>query len=212
MADDQTGPEPTYPAPQPDQLAPERGRRALPTDDTDHPAESTAPAPEGLAPKPDVPAAEHGTTSALAGPQRRGAAPALPRVLPVVTAAGGLLIGIVLGLWVLPAIGSAVGSVGPTAIETALETCDVSPGGYFALGDDGTSLSMQTEGAESPGADLADVACVLTEVDVPDSVLTRIDSTRALDGRQEASWDDLDASWGYHPDDGLDLVLERHRD
>ncbi|PPG51986.1 hypothetical protein C5C24_05770 [Rathayibacter sp. AY2B3] len=212
MVDDQTGPVPAYPAPRPGQLAPERGRRALPTGDTDRPAESTVPAPEAHAPAPEVPAAEGGTTSALAGPQRRRAAPSLPWLLPVLTAAGGLVIGVLLGLWVLPAIGSAVGSVGPTAIESALETCDVSPGGYFALGDDGTSLSMQTEGAESPGADLADVACVLSEVDVPDSVLTRIDSTRALDGRQEASWDDLDASWGYHPDNGLDLVLERHRD
>ena len=166
------------------------------------------PAPEEPAPVPDrvAPASDH-VAPAAAGRRR-----SLPSLLPVLTAAGGLLIGVVLGLWVLPAVGTALDAAGPTVIETALETCDVSPGGYFALGDDGTSLSMQTEGAESAGADLADVACVLAEVDVPDSVLTRIDSTRALDGRQEASWDDLDASWGYHPDSGLDLVLERHRD
>lgn len=163
--------------------------------------EQPAPRPDGLDPRTDH------IAPAAAG--RRRSAPAL---LPVLTATGGLLVGVVLGLWVLPAIGSAAGSAGPTVIESALETCDVTPGAYFALGDDGTSLSLQTAGAESPGADLADVACVLTEVDVPDSVLTRIDSTRALDGRQEASWDDLDASWGYHPDSGLDLVLERHRD
>jgi hypothetical protein len=26
-------------------------------------------------------------------------------------------------------------------------------------------------------------------------------------GRQEASWDGIEASWSYHPDNGLDLVL-----
>ena len=31
---------------------------------------------------------------------------------------------------------------------------------------------------------------------------------RALDGRQTGTWDDFEASWGYHPDDGINLVIE----
>lgn len=134
------------------------------------------------------------------------------RRLPVLTAVGGVVVGIVIGLVIIPAITNAAHSLGPTSIEAALDSCDVVPGSFFSLGDEGTSLSISTGGEDSVGASLSDVACVLAALDVPDSVITRIDSTRALDGRQEASWDDLDASWGYHPDSGLDLVVELHRD
>lgn len=30
----------------------------------------------------------------------------------------------------------------------------------------------------------------------------------ALEGRQDAEWDNYSASWGYHPDSGLDIVVE----
>ncbi|WP_269142641.1 hypothetical protein [Georgenia yuyongxinii] len=33
-------------------------------------------------------------------------------------------------------------------------------------------------------------------------------STRALDGRQTAEWDGVVATWSFHPDDGLDVILE----
>lgn len=132
--------------------------------------------------------------------------------LPILTAVGGVVVGIVIGLVVIPAITNTAHSLGPTSIEAALESCDIIPGPFFSLGDEGTSLSISTGGEDSAGASLSDVACVLAALDVPDSVITRIDSTRALDGRQEASWDDLDATWGYHPDTGLDLVVEPHRD
>lgn len=52
------------------------------------------------------------------------------------------------------------------------------------------------------------MACVLFELKIPDSVVSRIDSTRALDGRQDAKWENYSASWGYHPDSGLDIVVE----
>ena len=74
------------------------------------------------------------------------------------------------------------------------------------------SLSMQSLGEESSGAEFGDVFCMLNELDIPDSVLNRIDSTRALDGRQTADWDGFRASWGYHPDNGLDIVIEFERE
>jgi hypothetical protein len=36
---------------------------------------------------------------------------------------------------------------------------------------------------------------------------SKMDRTRALDGMQDASWDDLSASWTYHPDAGLDITV-----
>jgi hypothetical protein len=43
---------------------------------------------------------------------------------------------------------------------------------------------------------------------MPDSIDSRIGSKRALDGRQTATWDGFSASWGYHPDSGLDIVID----
>lgn len=41
------------------------------------------------------------------------------------------------------------------------------------------------------------------------AVMERIQNTRALDGTQTAEGDGVTASWTYHPDDGLQLVVER---
>lgn len=112
----------------------------------------------------------------------------------------GLLIGLALGQINLP--------FSSGAITAAAEACDVveTPGIY--VGDNGQSITMSSEGGESSGADVSDVYCVLSELEIPDSVGSRISSTRALDGRQTAEWDKFSASWGYHPDDGLNIVVE----
>ncbi|MBW3090598.1 hypothetical protein [Bifidobacterium miconisargentati] len=51
-------------------------------------------------------------------------------------------------------------------------------------------------------------SCLLSELDTPDSVRTKMGNTRALDGTQTDSWDGIKATWSY---DGssLDIVLER---
>jgi hypothetical protein len=93
-----------------------------------------------------------------------------------------------------------------TPLEEARGYC--APGDTdLALGDEGRSMTITGAGHYS-GADIEDVACVLDQLDIPDSVVARIDSTRALDGMQEASWDDFTAVWTYHPDDGLNLIIE----
>lgn len=51
------------------------------------------------------------------------------------------------------------------------------------------------------------MVCVLSAVTVPDSVVSQIDATRALDGMQKASWDKFSASWTYHRDQGPRVVL-----
>jgi len=96
-----------------------------------------------------------------------------------------------------------------SAIEDAVDTCDASTESGVDVGDGGRTLLIDTKGEEDAfGANIASVACLLNELDVSDAVISRIDSTRALDGRQEGGWGDYTASWGYHPDSGLDLVIE----
>jgi len=122
--------------------------------------------------------------------------------------ATGLLVGLITGLAAAPIASAINNATAPQRIPEAVATCDVEDDLWIIVGDDGASPSLQSEGSEAAGADIADIACVLTELDIPDSVTTRIDSTRALDGRQSAEWDEFSASWGYHPDNGLDMVIE----
>ena len=91
--------------------------------------------------------------------------------------------------------------------ECAANTADV------RLGDDGRSMVIARVAAEEdPGASLIALTCILNRVDVPDAVMSHISSTRALDGRQQASWDGFAASWTYHPDDGLNIILQEAKD
>lgn len=86
---------------------------------------------------------------------------------------------------------------------------------FSILGDSGYTLTMKGE-PEDPtwanirkvtGVPIRGMVCVLKEVGVPDSVVSQIDATRALDGMQKASWDKFSATWTYHPDNGLRVIL-----
>jgi len=90
----------------------------------------------------------------------------------------------------------------------AAKACDVTANNWITVGDGGQSISMKSSGEEDDGADFSDINCVLVELQITDSVRSRINATRALDGRQSASWPGQSASWGYHPDHGLDIVIE----
>lgn len=91
-----------------------------------------------------------------------------------------------------------------TALEAALDSCD----GAARLGDAGRTLIVDGRGEEDyDGEPLSKVVCYLKELNAPDSVISHMDSTRALDGRQTADWAGISAAWTYHPNQGMDLVL-----
>jgi hypothetical protein len=74
--------------------------------------------------------------------------------------------------------------------------------------DEGTSIIVDGVPDSGDVADsIDDTVCILNEIDVPSYVITQMESTTSLMGRQTASWDDIEASWSYHPDNGLDIVL-----
>jgi hypothetical protein len=50
---------------------------------------------------------------------------------------------------------------------------------------------------------------VLLALRAPSFVVTEIDNTRALDGMQRDHWRKFKASWTYHPDDGLNIVIHQ---
>jgi hypothetical protein len=92
-------------------------------------------------------------------------------------------------------------------IKDAMSRCGVSSSSYFSVGDGGTSLTVES-GGKSYGASMTDTYCVLHRLQAPDSMISRMGQTRALDGRQSATWKGYSASWGYHPDSGMNLVVE----
>lgn len=99
----------------------------------------------------------------------------------------------------------------PTELEQVVIDCGSSgeESAYMTTGDNGRTLMIDHKGNEDPGgATVDELACALALTGVPDAVLTRMDSTRAMDGVQHADWDGYTATWSYHPDTGLDVIIE----
>ena len=51
------------------------------------------------------------------------------------------------------------------------------------------------------------LACVLSELETPDAVVTMMENTTAMQGVQQASHRALDYRWTCHPDNGLELII-----
>jgi hypothetical protein len=108
-----------------------------------------------------------------------------------------------------PAIGA--GSGGTTIFEEAAEAADSA---FVEVLDEGRGLSIAGESSDGGGgASIEEIVLALIVVEMPESAISRMDRTRALDGTQDATWSASDgtqirASWTYHPDAGLNIVLE----
>jgi hypothetical protein len=101
-------------------------------------------------------------------------------------------------------------SLQPSKFEAAVDSCGLENDGDARLGDKGNSLTLNMEGEDDiSGLSYDETFCVIDALEAPDSVTALMGETRALDGRQTAEWDGIQASWSYHPDNGLDLILSR---
>jgi hypothetical protein len=122
-----------------------------------------------------------------------------PALVYIISAAGGLVALLVLFFTI---------SSGPTVLEAAYESCEGDASFGISLDDDGKGMFLDMKGEEDfIGADYADITCILGELDVPSSVISQISNTNSLMGTQTASWENITASWTYHPDRGLDMKL-----
>lgn len=130
----------------------------------------------------------------------------------LVPAALGVVVGCLVGGLAVAGFSNPGIFTGGPDFAGVVDECEVSAEGY-ALLDDGESLALNGKGEDysDTGTDYAEIACVLLALDVPGSVISKIDSTRALDGRQSDSWDDVAISWSYHPDSGVGILLEKER-
>ncbi|WP_371409132.1 hypothetical protein OG423_02760 [Micromonospora zamorensis] len=92
-------------------------------------------------------------------------------------------------------------------LEAARQACGAGREDWAMLGDDGRSLTLRSVGEERTGLKLEQLQCYWAELKVPDAVIAEIEGTRALDGRQSGEWEDMGASWIYHPDNGLQMII-----
>lgn len=81
--------------------------------------------------------------------------------------------------------------------------------GAVQLLDNGRTLKFNYAGKYSSyyaaAGSYADVTCALTVMKAPSFVTSQIDTTRALDGLQKATWGRVSSFWTYHPDNGLNI-------
>lgn len=124
-------------------------------------------------------------------------------------AAGGLVVGLAIGWGIgisagpAPAVDSS-----SEAITNAVQACELVDVLGVTVMDGGNSVTLETAGNDTKGAPYSDVVCVLDALEMPESVKSRMASTRSLDGMQDATWSGYAASWNYHPDNGLNIVVE----
>lgn len=110
-----------------------------------------------------------------------------------------LLIGVVAALVVTSSSGRA---------ESVYAECteQVPDSGSATLTSDEKSIRYSS-GEYPDSSDFQMIECLMDLTGAPGSVEARMDSTRALDGTQDAEWEDWSAFWTYHPDNGFDVTF-----
>jgi len=76
------------------------------------------------------------------------------------------------------------------------------------LSDGGKTLTFSNVGRYDYSADsgnFLDVECALSVIKTPSFVTAQINSTRALDGLQKATWGKISSFWTYHAENGLNI-------
>ncbi|MGG5171404.1 hypothetical protein ACQR35_04360 [Pseudarthrobacter sp. J1738] len=122
--------------------------------------------------------------------------------------ASGFAGGVLFSVLVAGIAGVIATSTVSTVLPDAVKSCNLTDQSGVSLGDKNTSLSVDTKGQDdSDGASIADYACIVKALHTPDAVIEQMDSTSSLQGRQTAEWDGLEASWTYHPDSGVKLIV-----
>lgn len=97
-----------------------------------------------------------------------------------------------------------------TDLEIALAECKLVGNAAAQLTDAGYTLLLDMKGeTQAEGLSPDDVACVLGKTGVSGAVIAKMEATRALDGQQTDTWGSYTATWSYHPDNGLDIILEQ---
>jgi hypothetical protein len=164
------------------------------------PEQSSPPAPQSIPPTPS-----HGRPD---------------WVLPMVTGVVGVVLGVAATSGVTSALdgaeereaaeaAAAAEEAQQAVLTDAMTSCDVKDGNAgVRVGDEGRTLTVDHKGGEDfTGASSDDLFCIVAALGTPSSVVSHMEQTTSMDGRQTESWDDVTVSWSYHPDRGMDSVF-----
>jgi hypothetical protein len=100
--------------------------------------------------------------------------------------------------------GSSTLSLPDSKTQEAYESCEgENETDAVRLGDGGQTVLIDGAGDD----DITMVACILLELDASEGLVSNIDSTNSLMGRQEQSENGLIYRWSYHPDSGMDMTI-----
>lgn len=141
------------------------------------------------------------------GPPKRGWKGLLvvgATVLATLTVVGGVILVIRPGGLGLSSA-AAPASAAPTPLRAAYSACS-SAG---TISDADRTLFLDTGGNKGGSGSLPmnSLMCVLDALHTPSYVTTRMQQTRALDGQVSETWSTFKATWTYHPDAGLDVLI-----
>ncbi|MFE6967151.1 hypothetical protein ACFVAJ_18705 [Agromyces sp. NPDC057679] len=136
-----------------------------------------------------------------------------PWFLPAAVGAGALLVGIAVGIPIgAGASSGAAEASAATYFDDIAAECKAKS--MVRVEDDGRTMIVDGEGEDAGSGDvsLALLDCLIGATGTPAATQQLMYETRSLDGRQSDSWEDgdveVEASWSYHPDDGLDIIYE----
>ncbi|SIQ84157.1 hypothetical protein SAMN05518682_3788 [Cellulosimicrobium aquatile] len=94
-------------------------------------------------------------------------------------------------------------------LKDAMAACGIDDGEPgIRVGDAGRTLTVDHQGDDDlEGASSEDLFCIVEALDTPSSVVSHMEQTTSMDGRQTESWENVTVSWSYHPDRGMDSVF-----
>ena len=92
------------------------------------------------------------------------------------------------------------------AFTSAVDECGLDTSPFVDVDDGGMMLAGL--GEESQGLPSYRTFCILEELEIPQSIVTRIENTNSTMGLVEGEWGDYRASWTYHPNNGLNVFVE----
>lgn len=96
----------------------------------------------------------------------------------------------------------------PTQIENAFEACSLREGLNVGLDEDGKGLFLDGKGEDDySGVSISKQLCVLEKLEMPSTVRNKLENTNSLMGVRSADWDNITIEWSYHPDSGLNLII-----
>lgn len=75
------------------------------------------------------------------------------------------------------------------------------------LSYDGLSITVDSS-SKYDKEGVADIVMVIYALGLPESLVDEMSSTNALMGRQTRTYNGIEVSWSYHPDNGLDAIFK----